>query len=340
MRPARRVLITGAAGYIGSHLLARLAEQGHQVVGVDNFSIGSRRTIECLTDILGYPVQCLQADLCDQAAISNALAQLLPDTVIHCAGLKSSTESLRVPLRYYQNNVLATLHLLNAMEQLDCTKLILASSAAVYGNIDKERLAEDLTPTPATPYGHSKHMAECLIRDWTHAKPGRAAISLRYFNIIGAHHSGKIGEHIASANANLLPSMVAVAAGLQPSLAVFASQQALKDSTSKRDYLHIDDLADAHLAAVERLQTFTGHAVINLGRGVGCSVLQMLATFEAATGRTIRYYFAGHRPGDSAVSIACVAQAKALLGWAPRRTLSDACKSIWRWHCQSDKRHL
>lgn len=326
-----RVLLTGGAGYIGSHTALVLLERGHEVVVLDNFANSSREAVERVEELTGRKILVIEADLVDRAATEEALAGVTFDAVVHFAGLKAVGESVAEPIRYYRTNIDSTLNLLDIMQDRGVTKLVFSSSATVYGDPEyvpqdeEHRVGVGLT----NPYGWSKAMIEQMIRDAHTAWPELGAVLLRYFNPVGAHPSGRIGEDPSGIPNNLMPFIAQVAVGKREKLAVFGNEYPTPDGTGVRDYIHVMDLADGHVAALERIKA--GVAVYNLGSGTGSSVLDVVHAFGEAAGREIPYEIMPPRGGDVAETVANPAKANTELDWRTTRSLADACRDSWAW---------
>ena len=325
-----RVLLTGGAGYVGSHTALVLLEAGLEVIVLDDFSNSNIRAIRCIEDLVGRSIQVVAADLADRASLAK-LDDIDFDAAIHFAGLKAVGESVVDPDRYYRVNLNATLNLLEAMRSHDATKLVFSSSATVYG--EPQYLPQDeahpVGTRLASPYARSKLMSEHIIQDAQAAWPDLSAVVLRYFNPVGAHPSGYIGENPSGTPGNLMPYIAQVAIGRRDFLRVYGDDYPTLDGTGIRDYIHIMDLAEGHLAAL-RLNC-GGVATYNLGTGIGASVLQVLRSFERASHRRIPWQVYPRRPGDVPEMVANPAQAKADLRWDPSRSLMDACRDTWAW---------
>lgn len=326
-----RVLLTGGAGYIGSHTALVLLERGHEVVVLDNFANSSREAVERVEELTGRKILVIEADLVDRSATEEALAGVTFDAVVHFAGLKAVGESVAEPIRYYRTNIDSTLNLLDIMQDRGVTKLVFSSSATVYGDPEyvpqdeEHRVGVGLT----NPYGWSKAMIEQMIRDAHTAWPELGAVLLRYFNPVGAHPSGRIGEDPSGIPNNLMPFIAQVAVGKREKLAVFGNEYPTPDGTGVRDYIHVMDLADGHVAALERIEA--GVAVYNLGSGTGSSVLDVVHAFGEAAGREIPYEIMPPRGGDVAETVANPAKANTELDWRTTRSLADACRDSWAW---------
>ncbi len=325
------VLLTGGAGYIGSHTAVELLEAGHEVVVVDSLVNSHTEALRRVERITGRTVSFQEEDCTDPAALRRVLAEHRIDAVIHLAGLKAVGESVEQPLRYYRNNLDALLSLVEVMDEHGVRDLVFSSSATVYGDPERAPVTEDGDLSATNPYGATKLFAEQILRDVAAADPRWRIVSLRYFNPIGAHPSGLIGEDPQGVPNNLFPYVAQVAAGRRERLNVFGDDYGTPDGTGVRDYLHVVDLAQGHLAAVDHLADATGYRVYNLGTGQGTSVLEGLRAFERATGSTIPYTVAERRPGDIAVCFADPSAAARDLGWKAVRTVDDACRDAWRW---------
>jgi len=328
---ARRILVTGGAGYIGSHACLELLESGDEVVVVDNLDNASEESLRRVEALTGQTVAFHRVDLLDRQALDEVFAQGTIDAVIHFAGLKAVGESCSVPLRYYHNNVTGTLHLLEAMAAHDCRRLVFSSSATVYGDPDQVPITEASPLRATNPYGRTKLMIEDVLRDLCAAEPAWRVVLLRYFNPVGAHPSGRIGEDPRGVPNNLMPFVAQVAVGRREELSVFGDDYPTADGTGVRDYIHVVDLAKGHLAALDRLDGEPGCAAYNLGTGRGCSVLEMVAAFERACGRPIPYRIAPRREGDVAACYADPARAAAELGWRADLDVAAMCRDTWRW---------
>lgn len=329
-----KILVTGGAGYIGSHTCVELLEAGHEVVVIDNLCNSSRISLDRVETITGRAVSFVEGDIRDRAALMPILERGDIDAVIHFAGLKAVGESVEMPLAYYQNNIAGTLTLLEAMAESGVKRLVFSSSATVYGDPDSLPITEDFPLSAANPYGRSKLIIEEMLRD-IHAADDAWNISiLRYFNPVGAHESGLIGEDPRGIPNNLMPYIAQVASGRLEQLSVFGGDYPTPDGTGVRDYIHVVDLAKGHLAALERLQGNPGLMVHNLGTGKGYSVLEMVRAFEAASNKPVAHQVVDRRPGDIAACYADPGRASRELGWRAERGLEQMCRDTWRW--QSD----
>lgn len=328
-----RVLVTGGAGYIGSHTVVQLAAAGHEPVIVDSYVNSSPQVVGRLEDLTGTPIEAHSFDLRDPDKTSALFAEGHFDAVIHFAGLKAVGESSEIPLEYYENNLGTTLSLLRAMQRHGVGTLIFSSSATVYGDTAEVPMHEDMPTSATNPYGWTKVMQEQILTDAAKADAGLRVALLRYFNPVGAHASGTIGEDPLGIPNNLMPFISQVAVGRRERLQVFGDDYATPDGTALRDYIHVEDLAAGHVAALEYL---TAHADVsvrawNLGTGHGSSVLDMVHAFESASGRPIPHQVVGRRPGDLAVCYADPSRAEAELGWRAERTIEQMCADTWRW---------
>lgn len=331
------VLLTGGAGYIGSHTAVALLEAGHEVVVVDSLVNSHEESLRRVERITGRTLTFHRADCTDPEAMRAIFDRHDVDAVIHLAGLKAVGESVQQPLRYYRNNLDALLTLGETMHAAGVRDLVLSSSATVYGDPDRVPITEDAGLSTTNPYGSTKLFAERILDDLATAESDWRIISLRYFNPIGAHPSGLIGEDPQGIPNNLFPYIAQVAAGRREKLSVYGDDYDTPDGTGVRDYLHVVDLAAGHRAAVDRLADAPGHRVYNLGTGHGTSVLESLRAFERATGDTIPYEVIGRRPGDIAVCYADPSAAAGELGWKAELTVDDACRDAWRWQSTNPK---
>lgn len=326
-----RIAVTGGAGYIGSHTAVLLLEAGHDVLILDSFANAEPDVPQRVATIARRHPEVTSLDITDTQALEDALATFKPDAVIHFAGLKAVGEATEIPLEYYRVNVGGSVALMQAMENAGCKRLVFSSSATVYGDPVELPIPEAHPRNPANPYGQTKAMVEQIIEDWGQADPGVAAINLRYFNPVGAHPSGQIGEDPQGIPNNLMPYVAQVATGKRETLSVFGNDYDTPDGCGVRDYIHVLDLAAAHLAALELIMRETGVEAINIGTGQGYSVLDMVRAFEAASGKEIPYVITDRRPGDVATLLADPSRAAERLGWRAERDLSDMCTDAWNW---------
>lgn len=326
-----RILVTGGAGYIGSHTAIALLAAGYEVVILDNFSNSERWIPARIAELSGSSFESVELDLCDKAATLECLQRIKPDGVIHFAALKSVGESFIRPLHYYQNNLSGTLNLLDAMLQVGCKNLVFSSSATVYGYPEHCPIGEDAPLSAINPYGRTKLMMEQAIQDISAANPEFNTALLRYFNPAGAHPSGLLGELPRGTPNNLVPFVAQVAAGLRERVQVFGGNYPTVDGTGARDYIHVMDLADAHVHALAYLLQRKQDLLVNLGTGRGYSVLEIIAAFARASGKPIPYDIVDQRPGDAAECYADPSLATELLGWHASRDLDLICVDTWRW---------
>lgn len=331
-----RVLVTGGAGYIGSHTVIQLVAAGHEVLIVDNFSNAKPAVVHRLESITGVKLPVHAFDLRDADRTEHLFAHEQIDAVIHFAGLKAVGESMEQPLAYYENNLGSTFSLVRAMARHDITKLVFSSSATVYGHNAPVPMKEDFPTSATNPYGWTKVMIEQILRDVAVAQPRWRIALLRYFNPVGAHPSGTIGEDPSGIPNNLVPYIAQVAVGRREKLRIFGDDYDTPDGTAVRDYIHVEDLAAGHVAALARLAS-TDQAVStwNLGTGTGSSVFDVLHAFERAVGHDLPYEVLGRRAGDIAASYADPGRANEQLGWTATRSLDDMCTDAWRWQSQN-----
>ena len=325
------ILVTGGAGYIGTHTVLELLNSGHQVVVVDNLDNSSAEGLRRVERLTGKAVDFYLLDLLDRDALALVFKRHRIDAVIHFAGLKAVGESVQQPLRYYHNNLTGTLHLLEVMGAAGCKTLVFSSSATVYGDPERIPIIEDQALRTTNPYGATKLMIEGICRDVAKADPAWHIVLLRYFNPVGSHASGVIGEDPAGIPNNLMPFVMQVAVGKRPHLNIFGKDWPTPDGTGVRDYIHVVDLALGHLAALAKAPALAGCTAINLGTGKGYSVLDMVKAASQAVGRDLPYVFAERRPGDIATCYSDPALAKQLLGWTATRGISEMCADHWRW---------
>ena len=325
------IFVTGGAGYIGSHTCVELLNAGHQVAVFDNFSNSQPEALTRVEQITGKRPLLFQGDIRDRTVLFEALRQSRATAVIHFAGLKAVGESVAQPLTYYDNNVVGTVRLLEVMDACGVKTLVFSSSATVYGDPQQLPLTENHPLSATNPYGKTKLVIEDMLRDLYRSDPSWRINILRYFNPVGAHVSGLIGEDPQGIPNNLLPYIAQVAVGRREFLNVWGDDYPTADGTGVRDYIHVVDLALGHLKALERLQQGTQCQAINLGTGVGYSVLDMVRAFERASGQAVPYQIAPRRAGDVAACYADPAQALALLGWQAPRGLDIMCEDTWRW---------
>lgn len=326
------ILVTGGTGYIGSHTCVELLEAGKEVVILDNFSNSKPETAGFIGDITGKEIKVYETDLLDREGVRKVFRENKIDAVIHFAGLKAVGESVTIPLRYYHNNITGTLTLLDAMAEAGCKRIVFSSSATVYGASADVPFRESHPVQSATnPYGSTKLIIETILRDLYISDNEWSVVLLRYFNPIGAHSSGLIGDNPNGIPNNLMPYIAQVAAGRLPQLNVYGDDYDTPDGTGVRDYLHVVDLAQGHVKAYDYAMAHTGAEAINLGTGRGYSVLELIKAFEDATGITIPYKVTSRRPGDIAVSFADVTKAKELLHWQVKKDIREMCADSWNF---------
>lgn len=329
------ILLTGGAGFIGTHTCVELLSSGHDVVIADNFYNSSPEAVRRVEEIAGRSVKLYNIDVCDPAKVDALFAENQIDAVIHFAAYKAVGESVAKPLEYYRNNLDCTLTVCEAMRRHGVNRFIFSSSATVYGIPDHMPLDETMPTSCTNPYGWTKYMNERILTDIATANPNWSVVLLRYFNPIGAHESGRIGEMPNGIPNNLLPYITQVAAGKLDHLSVFGNDYPTHDGTGVRDYIHVVDLAKGHVAAAAYAQTHTGVEIINLGTGTGYSVLDIVHTFERVNGVKVPYQIVPRRPGDIAECWADPKKAKELLGWQAEKNLEDMCRDSWRWQTQN-----
>lgn len=327
----KNILVTGGAGYIGSHTCVELLQAGFNVVVVDNLINSKKESLNRVQKITGKTLAFHEVDLLDQDALNKVFNESSMDAVIHFAGLKAVGESVEVPLQYYHNNLTGTLNLCHAMKTHHVKTMVFSSSATVYGNPEKAPIKENFPVAPTNPYGHSKLMIEQILQDLAFSDKEWNIVLLRYFNPVGAHSSGSIGEDPNGLPNNLFPFITQVAVGKLPELSVFGNDYSTPDGTGVRDYIHVVDLAQAHIKALDRFKSNAGVEIYNVGTGQGYSVLEIVRAFEDASGRTIPYKMVDRRPGDIATCYADPAKAKSQLGWHAKYGIDDMCSDAWRW---------
>jgi UDP-glucose 4-epimerase len=326
------ILVTGGAGYIGSHTCIELMAAGYDVVVVDNFCNSKPEALRRVEELAGRPLKAFyQADIRDKQVLREVFAAHAVEAVIHFAALKAVGESVAQPLRYYDNNIAGTVALAEVMAEAGVKSLVFSSSATVYGDPARVPIREDFPTGPTNPYGRTKWMMEFVLSDLAQADPAWRVALLRYFNPVGAHPSGRIGEDPNGLPNNLMPFVSQVAVGRLPRLRVFGGDYPTPDGTGVRDYIHVVDLAKGHVAAVRRLAEQTGVLTVNLGTGRGYSVLEVVRAFEAASGRPVPFEIVERRAGDVAQCYAETALAEQLLGWRAERGIDEMCVDTWRW---------
>jgi UDP-glucose 4-epimerase len=329
------ILVTGGAGFIGSHACVELLSADYNVIVIDNLSNSKKEALNRVESITGKKLIFYENDLTNFEAVSKIFESHHIDAVIHFAGFKAVGESVEKPLCYYQNNLDSTIILCQAMQKYDVFNIVFSSSATVYGDPDTVPIREDFPLTAVNPYGRTKLYNEEILRDlYTSDERWNVAL-LRYFNPVGAHESGRIGEDPHDIPNNLMPFISQVAVGKLDYLSVFGNDYDTEDGTGVRDYIHVVDLAVGHLKALEKLEENPGVVTYNLGTGRGYSVLEVVRAFEKASGKDIPYQITGRRPGDAAVCYADPSKAEEELGWTAKRSLEDMCRDTWRWQSQN-----
>jgi UDP-glucose 4-epimerase len=331
-----KILVTGGAGFIGSHTVVELVQAGHEPVILDNLYNASEKVLDRIAAITGVKVPFYQVDIRDREGMNRVFDEEKPEAVIHFAGLKAVGESVRKPWEYYDNNITGTLTLVDVMRQHGCKNIIFSSSATVYGDPAFIPITEECPKGQCTnPYGWTKSMLEQVLTDIQHADPEWNVILLRYFNPIGAHESGTMGENPNGIPNNLMPYITQVAVGKLEKLHVFGNDYDTPDGTGVRDYIHVVDLAKGHVCALKKLTPGSGCNIYNLGTGVGYSVLDIVKNFEEATGRKIPYVIDPRRAGDIATCYCSAAKAKEELGWEAKFGIRKMCEDSWRWQSQN-----
>lgn len=331
----QRILVTGGTGYLGSHTCVALMAAGFEPVIIDNLANSDRAVLGRIERITGVQPAFHPIDIRDEEQLTRLVADVRPQATLHFAGLKAVGESVEQPLAYYDNNVNGTLVLLRALALANAKTVVFSSSATVYGDPDNVPIPESAAIGPTNPYGHSKAMVERILFDTCAADTAWHVAILRYFNPVGAHPSGLIGEAPRGVPNNLVPYIAQTAVGRREFLSVFGNDWPTTDGTGVRDYIHVMDLAEGHVAALRYALANPGAVPVNLGTGTGNSVLEMLRAYERASGRRIPYRFAPRRPGDIASCYADTALASRLLGWRATRTIDDMCEDSWRWQAQN-----
>ncbi len=332
----QHILVTGGAGYIGSHTCVELLNAGYQITVVDNLVNSKEESLTRVQKLTGKTLSFVQVDLLNRASLREVFQSTKFDSVIHFAALKAPGESVNQPLRYYQNNICGSLILFELMAESNVTNLVFSSSATVYGDPPRVPIEEDFPcDRQENPYGHTKRMIEIILADLHQSNPAWNIALLRYFNPVGAHPSGQIGEDPCSIPNNLLPYIAQVAVGRHPHLRVWGGDYPTPDGTGVRDYIHVVDLAIGHIHALRKLNQNPGLVIYNLGANHGYSVLEMVHAFERACGHPIDYRIYDRRPGDVAVSYANANKAYYELGWSATRSIEDICQDAWRWQSQN-----
>ena len=331
-----KILVTGGLGYIGSHTVAELYRHGHQAVIIDDLSNSSRQVLPALENLVGTNIPFYQLDILNQDGLARVFEQEFPvDGIIHFAAKKAVNESLQKPLIYFENNITGLLNIVRCVEDFNVNNLVFSSSCTVYGQPERVPVTES-TPTTrsVTPYGNSKLIAEMILEEYTRLHKGLGTVMLRYFNPVGAHESATIGELPIGVPANLMPFITQTAAGVRERLKVFGSDYNTRDGTAIRDYIHVVDLADAHVKAIEWLQEHPDEVeFFNVGTGTGQTVLEVIESFERSTGQKLNYEIVGRREGDIEQIWADTTKVEQVLGWKATRTLDEMTSSAWKWEC-------
>lgn len=327
-----KILLAGGAGYIGSHTAVELAQKGHEIIIVDNYSNSSKKVIDRIEKIISRPLEVFEADIKDKESMLPIMKETKPDCIIHLAGLKAVGESIKNPVEYYRNNIDTTLTLLECMKESSVKRIVFSSSATVYGEENPIPYVETMKKgNCSNPYGWTKYMMEQILEDAACADKELSVVILRYFNPIGAHISGEIGEDPQGVPNNLMPYIAQTAVGRREHLTIFGNDYPTKDGTCRRDYIHVMDLANGHLKAVEYAENNKGFDVFNLGTGEPYSVLEIINAFEKASGVKIKYEFGNRRAGDLPEYWADSKKAQEILGWKAVRTIEDMCRDTWNW---------
>lgn len=330
-----KVLVTGGAGYIGSHTCVQLLDAGYEVVVADNLSNSKEEALKRVEKITGKKVDFYPADVCDEEKVRQIFSDHTIGAVIHFAAYKAVGESVQYPLSYYHNNLLSAINIIEVMQEFNVKDFVFSSSATVYGQPESVPIKEDFPLSATNPYGYTKLMIEQMLQDVYKANPSMNIAILRYFNPVGAHESGMIGEDPNDIPNNLMPYISQVAIGKLEKLQVFGDDYDTKDGTGVRDFIHVMDLADGHLAALKKLEQKCGLVIYNLGTGNGYSVLDMVKAFEKASNRQIAYEITNRRPGDIAICYADPTKAKNDLKWEAKFGLDKMCEDTWRWQTQN-----
>ena len=332
-----KVLVTGGAGYIGSHTCLELLRSGHEVSVADSLYNGSEEALARVQRLSNRTLELSRCDVRDAHALDGIFDQFKPDAVIHFAGLKAVGESVAEPARYYDVNVGGTATLLGAMQRADCANIVFSSSATVYGEPQYLPCDENHPPDPINPYGRTKLIGENLLKDWSNARKGRHAVALRYFNPVGADASGLIGEDPIGVPNNLMPFISQVVVGRREFLQVFGDDYDTTDGTGVRDYIHVVDLAQAHIAAVEQIGTLEPFEILNIGTGEGLSVMQLVREFETQSGKTVAYQIGERRLGDTPAVWADATKAINKIGFKAKLGIAEMCQDTWRWQSKNPR---
>lgn len=324
-----KILITGGLGYIGSHTAIQLLECGHEILIIDNLSNSRMDVLTAINTMTTKQPHFINLDIRNTVKLKDAFDQFQPDSVIHFAACKDINESIENPMKYFDVNIGGLISLLIAMDEVGCKNIIFSSSAAVYGIPAKIPIDERHPTMPLTPYGRSKLIGEDILKDWSN--PDRKVICLRYFNPVGAHSSGIIGEIISDNPSNLMPMIALVAAQKREQINIYGVDYPTKDGSGVRDFIHVDDVAHAHICAIRALERIKQFEIVNIGTGSGYSVKELISVFQKSTNTEVKYTFSARRPGDVAECWAAVDKSKNLLQWRAKRSLSEMCEDTWRW---------
>lgn len=332
-----RVLVTGGCGYIGSHAVIELLMAGHEVLVIDNLSTGKKEVLNRIKMIVGLHPDFQEIDVRDEILLTKKLKEFKPQCVIHFSGSKIISKSIENPVFYYDNNVLSTIVLLKVMEKVDCKKIVFSSSATVYGKPNYLPLDESHVTFPLNPYGKTKLFVESILRDWVQTGCDRKAIALRYFNPVGAHPTGLIGEDPTLGTTNLMPVLTSVVSGKLEQFPVYGTDYETRDGTGERDYIHVMDVAAAHCASLSKINKIADFEAINIGTGKGITVLEIINMFENVSGKKIKLDFQKRRNGDLGSCWTSNNKAKELLNWEPSRQLIDMCLDALKWIIENPK---
>jgi len=331
----KTILVTGGAGYIGSHTCIALIESDYKIIIFDNFSNASKESIRRIENIIKQKIIVIEGDIRNRDDLQKVFDSYTIDSVIHFAGLKAVGESVEKPFKYYDNNITGTLTLCDVMQKNNCKSIVFSSSATVYGDPHTSPIKENFPLSATNPYGRSKLMIEEILKDLYTADKSWKIVLLRYFNPIGAHHSGMIGEDPNGIPNNLMPYITQTAIGKLSCLGVFGDDYDTHDGTGVRDYIHVVDLADGHVKALNKMEQFTEVMTINLGTGMGYSVLDMVKAFEKASGKEVPYCIAPRRAGDITTCYADASYAKEILNWEAKKGIEEMCEDSWRWQMKN-----
>jgi UDP-glucose 4-epimerase len=332
---SKTILITGAAGYIASHTIIELLADGYTIIAVDNYSNAHPKVFDRIAEITGHQIDCHIVDICDLNALSNIFIRFKIDAVIHFAAFKSVNESIQQPLKYYQNNLIGLLNVLECMQKYAVKHFVFSSSATVYGHAKEMPITENAPRSAINPYGQTKLMAELILEDIQKANPEFYIACLRYFNPVGAHPSGLIGENPQGVPNNLLPYITEVAVAKRTHLDIFGNDYPTHDGTGVRDFIHVCDLARGHVAACDYLFNHQASITVNLGTGEGYSVLDLFTTFQTVNHLKLSHQFKPRRSGDVAVCYADVSKAHETLGWQAQKSIEDICRDAWNWQAKN-----